>query len=211
MERGAYARVRFGQWAGPMLRTHRSGKGPGHCRGWGLGSRNRRGPGVPPTPGLRGWGSSPGSPAGFLDSSGRGKCPPLLLSCSSCSSCPRGPLLPASLVLLLAFLLCTRTNAARGPWRAVDQPGSSAVSLGQVGGANTLHSSPVLPDGSSYLPLLISRVSLLCSQGPMWPRGGFGGQGTTLGAQQAPWPSGPGDCPLLLSHSSQRAPATYLS
>ena len=47
-----------------MLRTHRAGKGPGGCGGWGLGSRNRRGPGVPPTPGLRGQGTSPGSSAG---------------------------------------------------------------------------------------------------------------------------------------------------
>ena len=46
--------VRFGQWAGPMLRTHRAGKGTGVCGGWGLGSRNRRDPGVPHTPGLRG-------------------------------------------------------------------------------------------------------------------------------------------------------------
>ena len=40
--------------------------------GWGLGSRNRRGPAVPPTPGLRGQSISPGSPAGFLGSSGGG-------------------------------------------------------------------------------------------------------------------------------------------
>ena len=31
-----------------MLRTHKEGKVPGGCGGWGLGSRNRRGPGVPP-------------------------------------------------------------------------------------------------------------------------------------------------------------------
>ena len=63
-------------------------KRPGICGGWGLGSRNRRGPGVPHTPGLRGQGTSPGSPAGFLGSSWGGKCPPLL----SCSSGLRGPL-----------------------------------------------------------------------------------------------------------------------
>ena len=56
-----------------MLRTHRAGKGPGVCGGWGLDSRNGRGPGVPPTPGLRGRRTSPGSPAGFLGSSGWGK------------------------------------------------------------------------------------------------------------------------------------------
>ena len=58
--------LRFGQWVGPMLRTHRAGKGPWGCGVWSLGSRNRRGPGVPPTPGLRGQGTSTGSSAGFL-------------------------------------------------------------------------------------------------------------------------------------------------
>ena len=75
---------------GPLLRTHRAGKGPGGCGGWGLGSRNRRGPGVPPTPGLSGQGTSPGSPAGFLGSSGWGKHPPLL-SCSSSLGSGRAP------------------------------------------------------------------------------------------------------------------------
>ena len=53
-----------------MLRTHRAGKGPGGCGGWSLGSRNRRGTGMPPTPGLRGQGTSPRRPAGFLGLSG---------------------------------------------------------------------------------------------------------------------------------------------
>ena len=75
-----------------MLKTHRAGKGPGGCGGCGLGSRNRRGPGVPPTLGLRRQGTSPGSPAGFLGSSGWGKRPPLL----SCFWGLGGPLPPAS-------------------------------------------------------------------------------------------------------------------
>ena len=54
-------------------------KRPWELWGWGLGSRNRRGPGMPLTPGLRVQGTSPGSPAGFLGSSGWGKLPPLLL------------------------------------------------------------------------------------------------------------------------------------
>ena len=70
-----------------MLRTHRAGKGPGGSGGWGLGSRNRRGPGMSPTSDLRRQGTSPGSPAGFLGLSGRGKCPPLL-SCSSRTASP---------------------------------------------------------------------------------------------------------------------------
>ena len=81
-----------------MLKTHRAGKGPGGCRGWGLGSRNRRAPGVSPTPGLRGQGTSSGSPAGFLGMNGWGKHPPLLLllsgralpTCPSCSPWPQG-------------------------------------------------------------------------------------------------------------------------
>ena len=108
-----------------MLRTHRAGKGPGGCGGLGLGSRNRKGPGMPPTPGLRGQGTSPGSPAGFLGSS----------------------------------------------W-----------------GANTILSTPapLVWEGPSYLPLLISLASLLCPQGPTQPGWGFGGQWTGLGAQQFP-------------------------
>ena len=39
--------VLFGWWVGPMFKTHRAGKGPGGCGGWGLGSRNRRVPDVP--------------------------------------------------------------------------------------------------------------------------------------------------------------------
>ena len=82
----------FGWGAGPVLRTHRAGEGPGGCGRRPLGSRNRRGPGVPPTPGLRGQDTSPGSPAGFLGLSEWSKCPPLL----SCSSSLGAPLLPAS-------------------------------------------------------------------------------------------------------------------
>ena len=108
-----------------MLRTHRAGKSPGGCGGWGLGSRNKRGPGVPPTPGLWGQGTSPGSPA---------------------------------------------------------------ASWAQVGGAIALRSSSAPPGGP--LPsasFVLPSASFLCSQGPTWPGGGFGGQGISLGAEQAPW------------------------
>ena len=139
-----------------MLRTHRTGKGLGGCGGWRLGSRNRSGPDVPPTPGLRGRGTSPGSPAGFLGSSGQGKCPPLL-SCSSCFSCPRGPLPPASPVLPLSFFLCPQ-----------DQ----------------------------------------CTQGE---EGNLEGRGLAWEFCRLHGLSGPGDFPLLLSHSFWRAPPTYFS
>ena len=75
-------------------------------------------------------------------------------------------------------------------------------------------SSPLLllPEGPSHLPLLPSPASLLCPQGPMRPGRGFGGQGISLGAQQAPWaPQWAGNCPPLLSHSSWRAPPACLS
>ena len=188
-----------------MLRTHRAGKGPGGCGGWGLGSRNRRGPGVPPTPGLRGQGTSPGSPAGFLDSSGCSKCLPLL----SCSSCLRGPIPPASPDLPGLLVMPSRTHVAwRGPWRAGDRPRSSAVSPYLSRWAVTLCSFPtppgwLLPPSSPDLP----SASFLCPQGPTQPGGGFGGQGIGLGAQQAPQPEWAGQSPstlllLLLDGSS---------
>ena len=90
-----------------MLRTHRAVKGLGGCGGCGLGSRSRRGPGMPPTAGLRGQGTSPGSSAGFLDSSGQGnhllllfrssqRVPPICLSYSPLSLPPMfpGPMWP---------------------------------------------------------------------------------------------------------------------
>ena len=45
---------------------------------------------------------------------------------------------------------------------------------------------PLLPQCPSPLPLLISLASLLCPQGLTRLGGGSGGQGTGLGAQQAP-------------------------
>ena len=168
-----------------MLRTHRAGKGSGGCGGRGLGSRNRRGPGVPPTPGLRGQRTSPGSPAGFLGSSGWGKCPPLL----SCSSGLGGPLPPASPDLPCLPPMPPRTHAA---WRGL---GGQGIYLGAqqapwawVGRAIALCSSPTpprgpLPPASPGLPGLLPMPP-----GPMWPGWGFGGRGTGLGAQQAPRP-----------------------
>ena len=136
---------------------------------------------------LKGQGTSPGSPAGFLGSSGWGKHPPLL-SCSSglgsgrappaCLSWPPGPPFYAP-----------GTNAAGGwePWRGGGWPGNLADSLCPIGQGNRpLAPLLLLLQGPSRLPLLISPASLLCPQGPTQPAGGFGGQGTGLGAQQAP-------------------------
>ena len=166
---------------------------------------------MPPTPGLRGQVTSPGSPAGFLGSSGQCKRPPLL----SCSSGLGGPLLPASPDLSGLPPMSPRTHEAWwGLWRAGDQPGSSAGSLG-LGGRGK--HPPLLSCSSRRAPpacLSCSPptppASFLCPQGPTWPGGGFGGQGTGLRAQQASWAEWVGQTPssplLLLPPSSPDLP-----
>ena len=147
-----------------MLRTHRAGKGPVGCWGWGLGSRNRRVPSLPPTPGLRGQGTSPGRPAGFLGSGGWGKRSPLL----SCSSSLGGPLPPASPDFPGLPPMPPGTHVAwRCVWRAGDQPGSSAGPLAQVDQAIALCSSPALP-GESLLPASPDLPSFRGAD-PVWP------------------------------------------
>ena len=150
-----------------MLRTHRAGKGPGGCGGWGLGSKNRRDPGMPPSPGLRGQGTSPGSPAGFLGSSGWGKRPPLL----SCSSSLGGPLLPASPDLPgLLPMPPGPMRLGQGGGRLGGQGtclGAQQAPQAWVGGAIALRFSPTppqvpLPPASPDLPCL--RVT-----DPVWP------------------------------------------
>ena len=112
-----------------MLRTHRAGKGEAWGNGvWGLGSMQQKGPRRASD--LGGWGTWPGSPAGFPGLCGWGKCP-LLWSwrappaCLSCSP--------------LASLLCPQ-----------DQHGHEGALEGRRTGvlpgpecrANALHSSP---------------------------------------------------------------------
>ena len=77
---------------------------------------------------------------------------------------------PSSLPLLIspASFLCPQDQCGQGwwePWRAGDQPGSSAGSPGPSGWAIALCSSPNPPGGPLRLPLLIS----LASGAPMWP------------------------------------------
>ena len=113
---------------------------------------------MPPTPGLRGQGTSPGSPAGFLGSSRQGK--PLLSFPAPLVWGLGGPLPPASPDLPGLPPMPPRIHAAwRGIWRAGDRPGNSAGSPGRVGGANALCFSPLLPEGPSHLHLLISPSS----------------------------------------------------
>ena len=79
---------------------------------WGLGSKQQKGPRH--ASGLRGWGTLPESPAGFLGPSGWDKRPLLL----SHSSGPGGPLLPASPILPQPPSYVPSTNtASRGPLR----------------------------------------------------------------------------------------------
>ena len=114
---------------------------------------------MPPTPGLRGWGTSPDSPAGFLGSSGWGKCPPLL----SCSSGPRGPFPPASPVLPSASFLCPQDQCGwgeGGSWRAGDGLGTQQAPWAQVGGGQTPSSLLLLLlEGPSHPHLLMSPAS----------------------------------------------------
>ena len=147
-----------------MLRTHRAGKGPGGCGGWGLGSTEQKGPRRAPHPWSQRAGHSPGSPAGFLGSSGWGKHPRLL----SCSSSSGGPFPRASPVLPWPPSYAPRTHAAcRGLWRTGYQPGNSAVSPARVGRANALCSSPV-PLGRPPLPASPDQPGLRDAD-PVWP------------------------------------------
>ena len=70
---------------------------------------------------------------------------------------------------------------------------------------------PLFPVVSSHLPLLISLASLLCSQGLMWPGGGFGGQGTSLGTQQTPQAQVCGAVALHSSPTLSRGPLMPVS
>ena len=114
---------------------------------------------MPPTPGLRGQWNSPGSPAGFLGPSGWGKHPPLL----SCSSGCRGALPPASPFLPLASFLCPQDQCGHGEWGPFEGRGlawelSSLLvpkSVGQMPSAPP----PLLPEGPSHVPFLISPAS----------------------------------------------------
>ena len=186
-------------WAvgGAYAQDPQGWKRPCGIGGWGLGSRNRRGPGMSPTPRLRGQGTSPGSPGGFLDSNGWGKHPPLL-SCSSglgsgrapqvppiCLSCSPlglflmlpGPMRPAGVGTLEGRELAWEFSRLPGPEWAEQSPSTPPL---------------LLPEDPSRLPLPDLPPM---PQGPTRPGGGFGGQGTRLRAQQGPRPEWPGRSP----------------
>ena len=150
--------------------------------GWGLGSRNRRCPGVSPTPGLRGQGTSPGSSASSLGLSGRGSLPPLLWEGPS-----HLPLLfspwPPSYAPKNAHDLEGTLGCRGSAWELSRLPGPKWV------GQSPSAPLPLLSQGSCHLPLLISLASLLCPQGPTQSGGGLEGRGLAWESQQAPcWP-----------------------
>ena len=127
---------------------HTNAQEPPGCGGWCLGSRNRRGPGVPPIPGLRGQGTSSGSPAGFLSSSGWGKHPPLL-SCSSGLGSGRAHPTCLSWSTRPPSYAPKDPCSLEGAWRAGDWPGNSAVSPWPSGWGNHL---PLLSHSSRMAP-----------------------------------------------------------
>ena len=137
--------------------------------------KEQKGPGVPPTPGLRGRGTSPGSPAGFLGSSGWGKRPTLLSRSSQRATSP-----PHRLPLLIspASLLCPQDQCGRqgrvGLGGEGTGLGAQQAPRARVGRAITLCSSPTppggpLPPASPNLPGLPPMLP-----GPTQPGGGFG-------------------------------------
>ena len=141
---------------------------------------------------------------GFLGSCGRGKCPPLLSCYSGLEGPSRLPLLnsprPPSYAPRTNVCVGGTLEGRRLAWELSRLPRPEWV--GQMPSA----SLPLLPDGSSLLPLLISLASLLSLQGPTSPGGGFGGQGTSLGAQQAPWARVGGANFLRFSPAPPRGP-----
>ena len=145
-----------------MLRTHRAGKGPGGCGGWGLGSRNRRGPVVPPTPGLRGQGHLTWEPSRLPGLKWVGLTPssPLLLL-------PEGPSRLPLLISLTSVLCPQDPRGLEGALGRGYQPGNSAGSPAQVGLAITLCSSATPPRRS--LPPASPDLPSLRGANPVWP------------------------------------------
>ena len=135
-----------------MLRTHKAGKDPWGCVGWGLVSRNRRGPAMHPR----------------------------------------------------------LVSEGRGPHLGAQQP-----SWARVGRANSLLSSTaalVWGLGGSLPPASLDLPSLPpMPLGTTWFGGGLEGRGSAWELSRFPSPSGPGDRPPPLSHSSGRVPPTCLS
>ena len=145
----------------PMLKTHKAGKYPGAYGGWSLGSKNRRGPGVPPPLVSVGGGPHLGPQQASWARVGGAK--DLL---SSLFLHPRGPLPPASPVLPSASSLCFQDQCiwgGEGSWRA----GELSRHPGPEEAGQTPSSPPLLlPPGGPLLPvsLELPSASFLCPQ-----------------------------------------------
>ena len=112
---------------------------------------------MPPTPCLRGQGTSPGSTACFLCLSGLGKHPPLLSCSSSLWSRSGPPVCLSSSPWPPSY--APRTNMAVGRGSLEGTGSSWELSRpphARVGRVTTLHSSPPPPGGPLCLSLLFS-------------------------------------------------------
>ena len=123
---------------------------------------------------------------------------------------------PSCLPLLIspASFLCPHDQCSRGGGGGALQGRGPAWELSRLpepewAGRSPSAPQPLLPEGPSRLPLLISLASLLCPQDPRGLEGALEG-GTGLGAQQAPWPKWARQSPstplLLLPESPSHLP-----
>ena len=128
-----------------MIRTHRAGKGPGGCVGWGLGSRNRKVPGVTPRMVSEGRGPHLGAQQASWARVGRANTLP------SSPAPPGWPLPPATPDLTGLPPMSPGPTQPGWGFGGGNQLGSSASSPVRVGQAIALHSSPTVP-GESLPP-----------------------------------------------------------
>ena len=110
-----------------MIRTHRAGKGPDRCGGWGLGSREQKGPRHTSRLWFQRVGDPPWELSRHPGPHWAGQTPSLL----SCSSSAGGPLPPPLLFSPVSLPRTMRPGVGFGGLG--NQPGSLAVSVGPSG------------------------------------------------------------------------------
>ena len=118
---------------------------------------------------------------------------PLLISLASLL-CPQGPTQPGG-----------DLEGRGSTWELSRLPGPEWA--GQLPSAP----HPLLLEGPSHLPLLVSPASFLCPQDPCGLDGALEGGVLAWELSRLPGLSGPGDCPPLLSRSSWRVAPACLS
>ena len=176
-----------------MLRTHRAGKGPGRLLGVGLRLKEQKGSRRAPPPLVAEGRDLTWEPSRLPGLQWVGQTP----------SAPLFPEGPSHLPLLFSPRppsYAPRTSVARG----MGGHGRQGTGLGtqqapQPKWAGRSPSAPLLPllEGPSHLPLLFSPRPPSCAPRTSVARGmgGHGGQGTSLGTQQAPQPKWAGQSP----------------